>query len=1073
MMIWKWFLRTLLSLIIIIMLFICFLLTPYGFQFTFYLASKIVPGELQYQNISGMLTGPIQIKQLDYQNRGTHLHISHLNLDWSPTSLLHKKLEISHFSANGITLITPKSQKSREDEKSFNQFIKDLKPYEPKPLKLPLSLEVDHAHLTNLEFGSSSHDITTQIKLIDINGVLYPNNIHISAKIYLLKPTPLIATLTATGTLAQYTLNATLDHNFYQLAVHGEGNRNGITLIIPKSHVLDGSIVGKMQLTWYPQLNWSSHLNLAQVNLQLLNAQLPKSIMLSIMTKGKLILGNPLFDLTAALKTDQTHINIAAHHHALWNISWAITIPRIQDIYANGSGSLITHGSLQGATLTLPHTQGTLSGKKIYLDGLDMKQISAQWHLYFDTQNLSTLALSINKLEYNQRKLDAVNLNVSGHLLKHDLHATLDIGKHSLVVTTKAHYNGSTWIGVISQFTSQHNQFGNWKLHAPVQFEYSPNKIYLDRFCVYTRTNASLCLHGSWEQDKPWNVWLNSDRFDFVRLEKQAMINTQFTSKLSINAHATGMGSDITNANLTMHISPGELTYLMGSQVITTKIRQSAIDLMITQKAGLSANLNLNFSMTDSIKANLTIPNFTDHSVAFKDKELRSKLSLSMHDFRFVTLFEHVLKLSFGRLKGHFTLTGTVGDPKIKGDAQLTIPHFEYTTAKIQAHDIEAHIHANTDKLTYTLKGYALNKAPIYMTGKTTFDTPHITTDFTITTKNAEIINTNQMTVFADTTIKFLITHDALNLDGDVLITKAKISPVDFSSTSTMPKANMVYIGLPKSKQPQATQKINLNLNVTLGNDVTLAAYGINAQLAGAITLTMTPQHTTIANGQVRITHGTFQAYGQYLRLEPGSSVSFTQSPVGNPTIDARAYKLVNTTTEGVGRQLAENSITVGVHIHGSLRQLKFSLYSQPPGLAQADILSYLILGYASGNTNAASMSVLLDAANAMIDSGGGLNQPVGLTDRLKKALGIKEIGMRNETVVDAIGNPIEDQSAFVVGDQLTKDIYIEYSRGMVVPDNIFTVQYRLNDHWLFQTSTGSGGSVGTGADILYQIESN
>ena len=142
------------------------------------------------------------------------------------------------------------------------------------------------------------------------------------------------------------------------------------------------------------------------------------------------------------------------------------------------------------------------------------------------------------------------------------------------------------------------------------------------------------------------------------------------------------------------------------------------------------------------------------------------------------------------------------------------------------------------------------------------------------------------------------------------------------------------------------------------------------------------------------------------------------------------------------------------------------------PNIPQADILSYLVLGYGSSNASPASLSVLIDAANAMVDSSGGLKQEVGLTDRIKHGLGIEELGVRNETVLDAIGNPVDTQSSFVVGERLSPKIYVEYSRGMLMSNNVFRVNYKINKHWSLQTSTGTGDS-GTGADILYTISTD
>ena len=1062
------------------MLAICFILTPYGFKFSVYLFEKSLPGHIHYQTINGMVTGPIHIKQLDYQNKGKHIHINNLSFDWSPTSLFHKKLTISHFTANGITIIKPSPKIntpiSKENKTSIQQkltdFIKALKPYQPQPFELPLSLEINHAHISNLRFGTTKNQLSTIIKTIDVNGVVYPNRINLIATTELLKPQHILATLTAKGSLNHYHVDLSLKDNIYHMNFHGEGNRNGALITIPESKALEGTIAGTFKINWYPQISWDINFKATKINPHLIDKQLPKTLSVSLISSGKLIKQNPLFDFTGTLSSSQSTITINAHHHKIWNIKWNANAPDLAQLYPSASGSLKSQGSLQGKLAT-PTTSGTINGSKISFAGLTINNIKGNWNLYFDNKTQSHVNMIIKKLDYHEIKFKIIHLDLDGHLLKHDIKLDINIGKHAVLLVARAHYDGDKWTGVISKFTSQHNQFGNWKLRKPANFEYSTTQTFLKPFCLDANTGAFLCTQANWTKGKPWEFSLHSKNFSFIRLEKKAMIDTQFTSKLSINAHATGTGKEIEQGTFHADISPGMLTYLVGTQLVNTPIRQSTINVNINKKIGLDAKLSINVAVKDSINVGMRIPEFTDYNIPMKDKKLKTDVHILMHDFRFVTLFEHVLKVSLGKLKGHFTLDGTVGAPYLKGDADLKIPNFEYTVARVHAHDIKAHIHADGKKIIYNLVGYAFNKAIMTMKGQTDLSQPHAVTTFTVTAKNAEVIKNDKMDVYTDATLNFLLTHTNLDITGDVFIPKAKLSLINFSSTLEMPKANVEYIGLPKSEEPKPAHNINLHLNVKLGDDIWLTAFGLNARLTGDILMKMSPRQATIANGQVRIAEGTFQAYGQYLVIAKGSSVSFIESPINNPFIDARAFKYVNTTTESIGRQLSENSIVVGVHIHGTIRSMKFGLYSQPPGISQADILSYLIFGYASGNGNAASLSVLMDAASAMIDSGGGLNQPVGLTDRLKQGLGIRELGVRNETVVDAIGNPIEDQSSFVVGDQLTKRIYVQFSRGLIIPDNIFTVEYRLNKNWKIQTETGSGGDVGTGADVLYTISTD
>lgn len=1063
-MILKWIWRTILALLIIIILFFGFLLTPYGLKFTAYMAQKFAPGKLNYENVSGSILNNITITKFDYRHNKQHIHTDNLQFTWSPTALIHKHLEIKKLTADGIDLTLPLHQKTN-DKAKHDWSLSDIKPFQPKQLKLPISITINHAHITNIRYRKDVNKVALFIKAVDVNGTIENHHINLTAHAEIIQPQHMFVDLTAAGKIQDYKIDIHAKNTHYDFTLHGTGNKNSAVITIPESKLFDGSIKSKLALTWYPKIAWDIKLNAQKLNLQLLNRTFPASTTIALNTKGSLEKNNPVFDLTTNIHADSAMINANMHHHKQWNGKWSINIPHLRKLYDDASGSLISNGTVHGATQKLI-TKGSLSGDSINIGNISFTAIHSKWNLMLGHDTISTASIKSGTISYKGRDIASINLGFNGDLAKHNVNLNLNIGKHQIISLVHAHFKGENWTGKVTKFISRHNAFGNWTLKNPAIFAASKTHILLKPLCLNANTGAYLCTHADWQKGKTWNFGLHTKNVSFTKLEKKALIQTRFTSKLSINSEASGTAQGINQGKLNIQLTPGYLIYVLKGQVITTPIRPSNITVNIG-KNGLVGDTNLMLAIKDHLKAQVNIPEFTDHSIPMNKKKLSGNIQMLMHDFRFVTLIESMLKLSVGKLSGSFHLFGTLGKPKFTGDATLHLPSFAYTTAMIHAQDLTAHVKANNSKLTFNLTGYAHNKAPIYLKGKTDLTEPNAVTKFMVTTKNAELIKNNQLDVFANATMNFLITHTKLSIHGDILVPKANLAPINFSSTLTIPKKQLILIGLPKSQVQKSKHATDVKLNIKLGKNVVLAAYGLRANLAGGIVLTITPDESIMANGQVRILDGTFQAYGQYLSLSKDSAISFIQSPVSNPFIDARAYKLINTTVGNFGQQAGSDMITAGVHIHGTIKNMQFSLYSQPSGISQADILSYLVLGYANGSASAANLSVLLDAANDLIDSGGGLNTPIGLTDRIKQGLGIDELGIRNETELDVLGNPVDQQSSFVIGDKISRNIYIQYSRGMLVPDNTLQVQYRLNKNWLLQTNAGSSGE---GADVLYTI---
>ncbi|PHQ80556.1 MAG: hypothetical protein COB66_04490 [Coxiella sp. (in: Bacteria)] len=1017
MIIWKWLYRTILALIILIMLVFFFSLTPVGFKSIGYMAVKFIPGHIHYQKLTGSLSGPIQIDNLSYTHNGELITVKSLHLDWTPSALLHNKLKIHNLILNDVTVISPANavaKKVATAQKSMTQSIKDffanLKPIELKPITLPFDIDVDHVRLTNVKLGHAENKINTIIKTVDVRGTIEPGNVDLLATVELLKPHPIYARLSVKGSLQKYAIDVSIKDKRYDFIAHGVGNKMGAIIKIPKRPVLGGFAQGVVALSWQPQIKWDIQLNLDKVDLQDFDQHIPRNVTLLLTTRGKLVAGDPIFDLNSTIKASGATVALVAHHHKVWNIKWAVQVPQIERLYALAKGTLKTQGILQGQ-LIKPTVSGTILGSNLNIEGISVRKLTGRWHLDFDASQHSTAHLALINLRYKDNNLGKVQLNLGGNLRKHNINATLNVGKQPLKLAMQAHYDGNNW-----------------------------------------------------------NISLKSRQFSFGALGNKLMPGIKLTSKITMTAHASGTGSDIENASAKIALSAGMLTSHVDGKVINTTIRKSTVGFLINPSIGLKANVIFNIAAHDNIHVKMSMPQFTDYNLPFKDQKLHTTINILIHNFRFVSVFEHTLKLSPGWLSGQFTLNGTLGHPKIKGDAKLKLPHFEYTLVKVNAHNISAHVHMDGNKITYGLVGYAFNKAPLYFSGDTTLSSPYSVTHFYVRAKNAEAIKTPQLDVFVTTQLKFLLLHNRLDIVGTLHIPKATIAPVDFGSVTVMPINHVTYVGLPKHHTLETSRTKNLNLKLVLGKRVFFKAYGMHAQLKGHLALKITPQRGTIANGQLRIAKGSFIGYGQNLKFADGSSVSFNNSPITNPYINARAYKYVKTTRDSVGMQLANNVLLVGLQIHGTIQHMKFTLYSQPPGLEQADILSYFTLGVAAQNTNAAGLSVLFNAAHGMLRPNNGATH-ASEYDHVKRNLGKIGLNMRNETVLDVAGNPIEDQSSFIIGNQLTRNIYVQYSRGIIIPENIFTVQYRLNKNWMIQSQGGSGYNVGVGADVLYSIE--
>lgn len=363
-------------------------------------------------------------------------------------------------------------------------------------------------------------------------------------------------------------------------------------------------------------------------------------------------------------------------------------------------------------------------------------------------------------------------------------------------------------------------------------------------------------------------------------------------------------------------------------------------------------------------------------------------------------------------------------------------------------------------------------KKRVQIKGETSLNKTGLPTILTLQGNNILIINNTDYTVYASPHLKLSSKGNSLHLTGNIMIPSALISPKAIHNTLTLPDDQIVIIG--QKKQPTHA-KIAMTVHLKLGKDVQLNTQGVKAKLQGGLSIQTQPNQSTTASGRIALYDAQYHNFGQQLKITTGSAIHYTQSPLNNPYLNISATKVLRTQSSSGFQTLASDNIIVGISIQGTLKSPKVTLFSNRSHLTQANILSYLVLGYANPGQSSSNMSLLLSAMNTLnLTPGSSGNAGGGVISQLQQGLGLTEFGLETQTMTDAIGNPISQQTSFVVGKRITPKIYLRYSHGVswpyLVDTNLLQLRYYLNRHWTLQTETSN---LGSGGDILYTIEKN
>ncbi|MDD2926525.1 translocation/assembly module TamB domain-containing protein [Rhodoferax sp.] len=281
----------------------------------------------------------------------------------------------------------------------------------------------------------------------------------------------------------------------------------------------------------------------------------------------------------------------------------------------------------------------------------------------------------------------------------------------------------------------------------------------------------------------------------------------------------------------------------------------------------------------------------------------------------------------------------------------------------------------------------------------------------------------------ADQALITLPDDSAPTLGQDVVVRQPEVHKTNASNTGTA------------ANQPARVQP-DVLIDLDLGPDFQLRGRGLEARLAGKLSLAAKGQTTPALNGSVRTVNGTYQAYGQRLLIERGV-LRFT-GPIDNPALTILALR----------PQLSQR---VGVQVSGTALSPIVRLYAEPD-LPDADKLAWLVLGR-SASGGGAEAALMQQAALALLGGHGK-----SLSDSLSQALGLDELSFRSNAASDNNGSA--GAASVTLGKRLSKDFYVAYESSLNGAMGVLSIFYDLSRRLTLRAQTGEQSAV----DLIYTL---
>jgi translocation and assembly module TamB len=274
-------------------------------------------------------------------------------------------------------------------------------------------------------------------------------------------------------------------------------------------------------------------------------------------------------------------------------------------------------------------------------------------------------------------------------------------------------------------------------------------------------------------------------------------------------------------------------------------------------------------------------------------------------------------------------------------------------------------------------------------------------------------------------------------ISGSVNVPEAELAPLQFNMPVS-PSKDVIVLNKNASVAEKKPFPTILNVNVTLGDKVKIAAVGFNSRLTGKLLVTGDTSKILLGTGAIIIKDGKYTAYGQKLAVDDGK-ILFSGGALDNPQLDVKALR------KGEG-------FTAGLHVQGAANNPQITLFSTP-AMSQDNILAYIVLGRPIGDASVADAALLASAATGLGIKGG--NQ---MGDRIASTFGLDNVGIK--------GDGGED-TAVQIGKYLSPKLYLGYGIGIFDPVSTVIMRYKLSKIWSLKAESG----IETSVDFLYTHE--
>ncbi|WP_215810564.1 autotransporter assembly complex protein TamB [Vibrio alginolyticus] len=890
-----------------------------------------------------------------------------------------------------------------------------------------------------------------------------------------------VPSLAAKGSLDDYevaleTKASGKDIPAVDVALNGKGTLEQIDLESLVVKTLGGELSGKVMANWAAPINWQADLNLKNIQPGLQWKEAEGDISGNLSTSGSLTeqggwqVSLPKLDIDGILRGYP--LNVEGQLEA------SDKNGKGEDIQLTTQGLALSHGPNQLSAKgkidkqilmdvevnfpdfakSVPDLAGKMQGKvalrgslkepDINLD-LALNQINWQQQANVETITLkgdvkplpapkANISLIANNITYDDIKVDSADLEVSGDEKLHQL--TLDVV--SDLVSTSLEIEGTfqqkpemIWDGALRRLTLSSQQ-GPWALQKSTAVKVNIDKqiANVQAHC-WLQAESSVCLTEDISVGKSGQAKLAINDFDFDQIKQFLPPETKLQGSVNAQAFAKWAPEKKPEVTLSVNMPKGQVEQALEQPI---KVGWESFNFKAAlAKDKLDAEWLFDVKDNGDLSGKVSLLN-----VSSEKPTIDGKVSLSTFHLDFLAPLIGEYSLFKANMNTDLAISGDVMHPKVNGQ-------FLIDQMKLQGEVTPIDI--NSGQVVINFKGHQADldagiltpDGELNVTGDADWqDLQNWRTKARVFAKelNVDLPPMVKIKVEPDMTID--VTPQLAKIEGDINLPWGRIVVEELPPSAVGVSSDTVI--LDKNLQPvddvaAMPFDVETNINIKIGDDFQLAAFGLKGGLKGNLNVTQKDKGPFIV-GEVNVVDGSYRSFGQDLLIKEGKILM--NGPPDQPYLSIKAIRNPDNT---------QDDVIAGVQVSGPASDPSIEIFSEP-AMNQANALSYLLRGQdIDGEAGGNAMTTTL--------IGLSLAKSGRVVGEIGEAFGVQDLQL------DTAGSG--DDSQVTVSGYILPGLQVKYGVGIFNSLGEFTVRYRLMQDLYLEAVSGVDSAV----DLLYQFE--